>query len=176
MESNNNFNQIQYYDNIFSIEENNKIWDDFLLQGKWEYGHSSNQTSKSKFWYNELINEKFFTIELFSKIKNLIGDNFKILRCYANGQTAFQEAEMHVDSTEEDEYTFLYYPMNEWNVQWKGETVFQIPSGHLEYVLPFPNGAVFFPAKWFHYGRSPSMEFPYGLRVTIAYKLKWINN
>jgi hypothetical protein len=175
MKFDNNFNQLNFYENVFSLEQNNKIWDDFLNRGTWEYGHSSNQTSKMKFWYNELINEDFFINELFSSIKKLIGNNFEIIRCYANGQTAFQEAEMHVDSREDDEYTFLYYPMNNWDIQWKGETVFLLPSGQLQYVLPIPNGAVFFPAKWYHYGRSPSVCFPFGLRVTIAYKFKLIN-
>jgi len=171
----NNFNHLQYFDNVFTPKQNNRIWDDFLNKGMWEYGHSSNQKSKMKFWYAELIDKDFFTNELFLSIKKLIGNNFEIIRCYANGQTAFQEAEMHIDSSEDDEYTLLYYPMNNWDIQWKGETVFLLPSGQLEYVLPFSNGAVFFPAKWSHYGRCPSTSFPFGLRVTIAYKLKMIN-
>jgi hypothetical protein len=170
-----NFDSIYYFENVFTEEQNNKIWNDFLNRGTWEYGHSSNQKSKMKFWYNELINEDFFTNDLFLVIKRMIGNNFEILRCYANGQTSFQDSEMHIDSREDDEYTFLYYPMNNWDVQWGGETVFLLPSGEIEYVLPFPNGAVFFPANWRHYGKSPSFDFPFGLRTTIAYKLKMVN-
>jgi len=170
----NNFNSIKYFNNIFNEEQNNKIWDDYL-KGNWEYGHMSFPNSSNKFWKNDLIESDFFTIELFSTIKNLIGNNFEILKCYANGHTAFQEGDYHRDSEKDDEYTFLYYPMNEWRPEWSGETIFQLPSGQLQYILPIPNGAVLFPGSWLHCGRAPSLKMPYGLRVTIAYKLKRIN-
>ncbi len=176
MKSNIIFNELQFYENVFTEEQNNKIWDDYLGQGNWEYGHGSTETSKNKFWYSELFFKDFFTDELFSSIQNLIGNNFEILRCYANGHTAFQGGEYHVDSSEDDEYTFLYYPMQEWRPEWGGETIFQLPSGALQYVLPIPNGAVLFPGSWPHCGRAPVLEMPYGLRVTIAYKLKLITS
>lgn len=167
-----NFNSIKYFNNIFSEDQNNKIWKDYLFKGNWQYGHMSIVNSNNKFWKTEFIGSDFFTIELFSTIQKLIGNNFKILKCYANGQTAFQEGEYHVDSQKDDEYTFLYYPMVNWSPEWSGETVFLLPSGNFEYVLPIPNGAVLFPGSWLHCGKAPSLKMPYGLRVTIAYKLK----
>ena len=65
----NNFNHLQYFDNVFTPKQNNRIWDDFLNKGMWEYEHSSNQKSKMKFWYAELIDKDFFTNELFLSIK-----------------------------------------------------------------------------------------------------------
>lgn len=167
-------NSIKYFQNIFTPEQNNKIWDNYLNVGRWEYGQLSINNSDNKFWYNELKQDQFFVEELFSSIKGIIGNNFEILKCYANGQTAFQEGDYHIDSQKDDEYTFLYYPMSDWSPEWAGETVFLLPSGDLQYVLPIPNGAVFFPGSWMHCAKAPSSKMPFGLRVTIAYKLKKI--
>lgn len=168
------FNSIKYFQNIFTPEQNNKIWDNYLNVGRWEYGQLSINNSDNKFWYNELNQDQFFVEELFSSIKGIIGNNFEILKCYANGQTAFQEGDYHIDSQKDDEYTFLYYPMSDWSPEWAGETVFLLPSGEFQYVLPIPNGAVFFPGSWMHCAKAPSSKMPFGLRVTIAYKLKKI--
>jgi hypothetical protein len=170
-----NFNSIKIFTDVFTEDQNNKIWEEYLYQGKWKYGHKSFPNSNNKFWYNELIDEDFFVEELFLTIKNLIGNNFKILKCYANGHTAFQDGDFHTDSEETDEYTFLYYPMNDWSLEWNGETVFLLPSGELQYILPIPNGAVLFPGSWMHCGKAPSSKLPCGLRTTIAYKLKKVN-
>jgi hypothetical protein len=168
----NNFNSIKYFENVFNEEQIAKIWNDYLNDAKWKYGYTSIPNSNNKFWKNDLIESKFFTIELFSTIQKLIGNNFEILKCYANGHTAFQEGDYHIDSEDDDEYTLLYYPMNEWSPEWCGETTFILPSGGYQYILPIPNGAVLFPGSWLHCGRAPSLKMPYGLRIVIIYKLR----
>jgi len=167
----NNFESVKYFDNVFTDEDSEKIRG-YLNQPRWEFGHCSVDDSPIRFWATDLIQEDFFTQQLFSTIKSLIGNNFEIIRCYANGQTVLQDGSFHTDHSGPDQYTFLYYPMKEWYPQWEGETVFRLPSGNLEYVLPFPNGAVFFPGWWYHYGRSPSISFLGGIRHSVAYKLQ----
>jgi hypothetical protein len=170
-----NFNSVKIFTDIFTKNQNNKIWEDYLYQGRWKYGYKSIKDSNNRFWYNELINENFFIEELFLTIKNLIGGDFKILKCYATGHTSFQEGDFHTDSDEDDEYTFIYYPMTDWDPEWNGETVFLLPSKELQYILPIPNGGILFPGSWIHCGKAPSSKLPYGLRIVIVYKLKRVN-
>jgi len=161
---------IQKYSDVFDGEQIKCIWE-HLKRPSWEYWHNSNSQSKNYFWCMDLNEYSFFTENLFLDIKKNIGENFFIKRVYANGQTFGLDGEFHIDSDDVDDFTFLYYPMLEWNLIWKGETVILDDKNNIHNVYPIPNSGILFPSNWIHRGESPSKDFT-DLRVTIAYKLK----
>jgi len=158
------------YLEVFDERQVEIIWD-FLSQPKWEFWQSSTIDSKNFFWCMQLQDNPFFTENLFKSIKNTIGEDFSIERVYANGQTFGLDGDFHIDDSDENAYTFLYYPMKTWSLDWGGETVILEPDGKINSITPFPNSAIMFPSNWWHCGKSPSKNFT-DLRITIAYKLK----
>jgi len=161
---------INQYTDIFDQKEVDIIWK-YLSKPDWEFWHISNPESKNFFWYMNLEDNSFFTRDLFEKIKQVTENNFSIERVYANGQTFGLDGEFHIDDPDDNAYTFLYYPMKNWNLSWGGETVILDPDGIINSIYPMPNSAIIFPSNWLHCGKSPSKNFT-DLRVTIAYKLK----
>lgn len=161
---------ITQYTDIFNQKKVDTVWE-YLNKPSWEFWHLSNPDSKNFFWYMNLENESFFTEDLFSQIKKYIGEGFKIERVYANGQTFGLDGEFHIDDSDDNAYTFLYYPMRNWNLSWGGETVILDPDGVITTVHPMPNSAIMFPSNWLHCGKSPSKNFT-DLRITLAYKLR----
>jgi len=161
---------IKQYTDIFDHQQVNDIWQ-YLDKPNWEFWHLSNPDSKNFFWYMNLESHSFFSQDLFSKIKTHIGEDLSIERVYANGQTFGLDGEFHIDDSDDNAYTFLYYPMRNWNLSWGGETVILDPDGVISTIHPMPNSAIMFPSNWLHCGKSPSKNFT-DLRVTIAYKLK----
>jgi len=160
---------ISIYSDVFSEEQSKKILE-YLYQPKWEFGHSSKPNAKSLFWIMKFDDNKFFTEELFGVVKELVDENFNLERVYANGQTFGLDGEFHIDSSSENDYSFLYYPNNYWDLSWGGETIIKNPEGGAHYFHPRENSAVLFPATWWHCGRAPTKECNI-LRTTISFKL-----
>ena len=160
---------INFYENVFDSRQIHLIHQQ-LQKPEWKFWHASNSESNNFFWHMNLIQYSFFTKDLFSSVKKCIGKNYTLERVYANGQTFGLDGHFHIDSENPNSYTFLYYPMSRWDLQWGGETVVLNPNGTVNYINPKPNSSVFFPANWTHYGKSPSKSYP-DLRVTVAYKL-----
>lgn len=162
--------EITTYTNVFCEQDCSKIWS-FLREDNWCFGHTSNLKSSKKFWGMEFSKNLFFTEYLFDQIKKLIGDNNYIIeRVYANGQTYGLDGEFHQDTSDDYGYTFLYYPMQEWRVEWGGCTLIHDGENMKSY-YPMPNTAIMFPGKLIHCGNGPTREF-YDLRISIAYKLR----
>ena len=161
---------INFYSDIFEVDQIETI-SDTLKRPNWEFWHTSNPESNNFFWYMNLSNDKFFTENLFSQIKKVTDKNLSIERVYANGQTFGLDGEFHIDDEDENSYTFLYYPVKDWHLAWRGETVIVDEEGNIHTIYPRPNCAIMFPSNWVHCGRSPSKHFS-DLRITIAYKLK----
>jgi hypothetical protein len=122
----------------------------------------------------ELENNEFFTNHLFQIIKKNIGE-YKLETVYANGQTYGLDGDFHYDCSPSDNsrYTFLYYCNEEWDNKFLGCTVFKDSDNNMKYFHPKPNSAILFPGNILHCGQAPSREY-YGLRMTIAYKLRKI--
>jgi hypothetical protein len=161
---------IKNYFDIFDKEQVDIIWK-YLKEPNWKFWHRSHKDSSCYFWQMNLIDYDFFSVNLFNKIKQFIGDNFIVDKIYANGQTFGLDGEFHIDSENPKAYTFLYYPMKHWDLSWGGETVIINPNTQkINYFHPIPNGALFFPASWVHCGKSPSKNY-FDLRTSIAYKI-----
>lgn len=164
---------IEHYRDIFSLSEKKEIIE-YLKSAHWQYGHISNpKYPNNKFWTMNLKSSEFFNTYIFNKLQNILSKKFLLLDVYFNGQTYGQSGAWHIDSDCVKDYTFLYYANPEWHVSWGGETVFKLPSNQIQYILPSPNSAIFFPATVWHYARETSKDF-HDIRTTLAFKLREI--
>jgi hypothetical protein len=165
----NGIDSITIYRNVFSDADCWKI-KKYLKSANWSFGHTSEFGSSKKFWNMNLNSEPYFTQDLFVEIQNLIGEEFSIERVYANGQTFGLDGEYHQDCEDDFGYTFLYYPHEEWKLEWGGTTSVFVGS-EIKHFYPEPNTAIFFPGKLLHCGHSPTRDY-LGLRMSLAYKLR----
>lgn len=163
----------QYYD-ILSAEEY-ELCKKIINNSFWKYGQTSNLNSSHKFWMlPNLEKYNFFSEIFFNKIEELTNLKFKIHRIYGNGQTLGQEGEWHVDSFDDDDYTFLYY-FNEGDTHLIGNTHFADKDDILIHSCkPVFNSGILFKSNINHRGSSPNINFN-DLRITIAFKLKKID-
>ena len=159
---------IKVYDDFFEESTREQIFK-YLQRPKWSMtgGNVGN-----RFWHmDNLENEEYFSVYLYNKIFQKIGDKIKghsINRIYANGQTAGQCGVPHPD---DGDYTLLYYPNPEWDIEWQGHLIFLDTDWNPDKVVAYkPNRMVCFPAKTVHYANAPSRFFN-GLRTSLAYKL-----
>jgi len=141
---------------------------------RWYFGNQSVGPDDPGFWKMDLdgdpaIDAVFAAAR--SRCEELSGGPLAVIRQYANGHTYGLGGQAHADDPRPGHFTFLYYPMPEWNPDWGGETVFHHQGGEIALaVLPRPGRAVFFDGRILHAGRAPSRSFG-GLRVTVAFKL-----
>lgn len=159
---------IEVYDDFFEESTRDQIFK-YLQRPKWSLNGGRDD---NRFWHmNGLENEEYFSIYLFNKISQKMGDKIKrhsINRIYANGQTAGQCGTPHPD---DGDYTLLYYPNPEWDIEWQGHLIFLDLDWNPDKVVAYkPNRMVCFPAKTVHYADAPSRFFN-GLRTSLAYKL-----
>ena len=163
------------YPNVFDISDQSAILK-YMKMDRWSWGHKSNQTKQDNmppFWYMGLSNEKFFSNYLLKKIEAATSQQYDLERVYANGQTYGMRGNPHVDGYVDTCRTFLYYPMEYWDVQWGGKTAFIVPTEtgtKYHYVIPEPNKGVIFPGQMHHWAEETTRSFG-GIRITIAWKL-----
>ena len=160
---------MNYYENVFDSEDLEIIWHDYLRKPEWNFWHHVTDDADTCHWSMDFKNKEFFTDYLFKKLKLLIGE-YTLRNVYANGQTYGLDGYIHLDSDKDEDYTFIYYPMQEWDLTWSGETIIIRPEGFIETVYPRPNTGILFPSKWPHAGRGPSRVCN-DLRISIVYKL-----
>ena len=166
MEFQYDIDSIKVFDNFFEESTREQIFK-YLQRPKWSL---SGGRHDNRFWHmNDLEKEEYFSLYLYNKIcKNLNLSNHNIVRIYANGQTAGQCGTPHPD---DGDYTLLYYPNPEWDIQWQGHLIFLDLDWNPDKVVAYkPNRMVCFPAKTVHYADAPSRFFN-GLRTSLAYKL-----
>lgn len=177
------------YDDVLDPDELNDIVH-FFEKVEWKYGEKSikymwTETLPhwTKYFYlapeNEGVpkNEVFFSDpcinSLYSKIKELVSPGANLLRCYANGHTYGDDANIHYDDSRTDTTTFIFYPMKEWNVDWGGSTIFwdRVNREIVKSVVPKPNRFVVFDSKIWH-GASALTRYCKKLRITLMFKFK----
>ena len=165
-------NTVEEFDNVFD-EEDVKTISKKIDEAEWKFGQSGIYNTHRVFWFHQLLQDPFFSTNLFDKVQFKIGAQCKLRRVFANGQTYGQDGDWHTDSLEENQYTFVYYANKEWKPYWGGETSFQIDNKIVS--VPFKyNKGIFFPSNMSHCGKAPSREC-FKLRVTIAFHFKIIN-
>lgn len=145
---------------------------EYLQNANYKFQGISNHDDQLKFWFHDLSDNEFYTVEFFNIIKNLIKIDVELLRVYANGQTYGQPGYMHIDSQDANDMTLIYYANHTWKPEWGGHTVIQAEDS-IASVLPKGNSAIVFPSNIPHVASEPTRHCPC-LRTTVAYKLKRI--
>ena len=160
------------YNDIFEPVLADKIHKDLAFSSRWSFtGTTDNKSSSDilKFWYNDLNKVSLYTKYFFSKIQNITCKSFLLKTVYANGQTYGLNSHWHVDSNEENDYTFLYYVNHYWNPLWGGNTLFTYQDKiHTSEFIP--NSAILFKSNIPHIGMEPTRSCR-ELRITVAFKL-----
>jgi len=165
---------LEVLDDLIPAELHGAAWK--VCNGKhWYFGHGSHAGDWSRFWKMDLEGDGAFDAiwrHIRPRCEAMAGGPLRVIRQYANGHTYGLGGQPHADDERPGSYTLLYYPMQEWNDGWDGETVFFDERGEIALaVLPRPNRAVLFDSRVPHAGRAPSRFCP-ALRVTVAYKLE----
>jgi SM-20-related protein len=97
----------------------------------------------------------------------------ELVRCYANGSCFGGEGTIHTDAKAEGHYTAIYYPAEEWNPNWGGETLLfnEARDDIVAAVYPRPNRLLVFPGNMPHVARGVSRTCP-ELRITLMFKTR----
>ena len=163
---------IKIFRDTFTENELSKIFE-CTMQAKWEFGLSSLphfSNNSYPFFKMDLMNNVFFTIDLFERIKSITEFDFELINVYANGNLFGTPGTIHADSLHDDYYTFLIYANTNWDIEWGGKTIF-LPENDFFSVCPDRNLSVLFKSNIEHFSEDVSRKFS-GLRVTVAYKLR----
>jgi Rps23 Pro-64 3,4-dihydroxylase Tpa1-like proline 4-hydroxylase len=168
---------MNYYDNVLNNEQYQYVLEKTLNGNQWQLLGYSQNPSDIKFWYMDLIDDRFFNNEFVSIIEQLTGKKFELNRVYANGQTYGQPGNIHqdvyTDYAPELYHTFLYYVNPKWEIQWGGATQIVQPTGEIDTIMPVRNTAIMFNSTLNHVGLEPT-RYCSELRTTVAFKLKEI--
>lgn len=173
----------QDFFNVLDEQELQEISRSVLWSPRWQFGTMSVSEPRAQpifFWKLDLDNDVFFTQHMFHKIQELSGQQYRLIRVYANGQTHGQCGTIHVDTLSPDSppgkfFTFLYYANSKWDIEWGGHTMMILPGMQVFSRYPEPNSAILFDSTFPHCGLEPTVWNP-GMRVTIAYKLELLEN
>jgi SM-20-related protein len=177
----------------FVDEELNTSLQAFFENTEWKYGEKSIINSMketlphwSKYFYmdhsrkgvpiDEVVFEDPCIQQLYEKIKAHIAEHTpdmeaKLLRCYANGHTCGNDANIHYDDSREGTFTYIFYPIKTWNVDWGGETIFwdRTQREIVQSVIPKSNRLLVFPSNLWH-GARPVSRYCSSLRITLMFK------
>jgi hypothetical protein len=178
-------NTQEYIDNIivcdkFLTEEELNTGLDIIHNGQWKYGHYSlgNNLYEDYFWTMILTDNDFFSTILLNAIEKHFSKKFQICRVYANGQTFGQDGHFHVDSENNDDYTFCLYlsKIEEKYIETAGGYLyFKVPNEKYKIAYePVFNRGLFFPSNYIHKG-TPYSRYIMDMRICIAWKLKLIH-
>jgi Rps23 Pro-64 3,4-dihydroxylase Tpa1-like proline 4-hydroxylase len=117
-----------------------------------------------------MLNEKLFNT--WKSVKQKYGlEDMKLLRCYINAHTYGVEGYTHKDSSRDDEWTVVLYLIDDWKVDWAGETIVVEDGEIVKSVIPKRNRALIFPGNHIHAARAVS-RICYGLRRTLMFKFR----
>lgn len=172
-----------------------KIYDT-LRNGNWKHGWKSDaKTDQFAFWHRHLAgslvpdhagqdgkgeqyecaDELKRTSPLFHDVWQHLHDRaltgHQLVRCYANAFPFGCDGTIHTDSIAAHSFTSVYYPHDEWNPNWGGETVFfnRGKTDIVASVYPKPNRLVLFPGTIPHVARGLARSCP-KMRITLMFK------
>jgi Rps23 Pro-64 3,4-dihydroxylase Tpa1-like proline 4-hydroxylase len=166
-------NQIKVFDNFFTLDIQEKILQS-LERPNWSYNGGDRYTSP--FWHMRYLEkEDFYSNFLLDKIETALNMQFDVINIYANGQTAGQYGSPHIDT---GDYTFLYYPVPNWDITMGGSLFFLNVIGEnnaqnsevIKTISYKGNRAVFFPTQISHLSEAPERHCNL-LRLSVAWKL-----
>jgi SM-20-related protein len=165
---------LEVLEDLAPAELHARAWDVCMGKG-WYFGHASHGGDSARFWKLDLDGDPVFDAiwqQARARCEAIAGAPLRVIRQYANGHTYGLGGKPHLDDVRPGSFTLLYYPMQDWDSGWDGETVFLEPDGEIAHsVRPRPNRGVLFDSRIPHAGRAPSRSCT-ALRVTVAYKLE----
>lgn len=165
---------MEIYENVLT-KEDYIICSNIIDNNNWKYSGSSGENNvPTKFWYMELKHIPFFYKFFLNRIEEITKKKFKLNRLYANGQTFGLDGGFHIDDSDENSYTFLYYyndyfDENNKSYEHLGYTQFKLKDNIIN-IEPIFNRGILFKSNILHRGLAPSRYFQ-ELRITIAFKL-----
>lgn len=164
---------LQIHDNFFPPKEIDTI-NQLLFRPKWSFnggGSTENKEFYSYFWHmDNLEQEEYFGQILWEFIRRQTfgyDKKCKLLRCYANGQTAGQSGVPHKD---DGDTTVLYFP-TPWKHYYGGHLYFTQNDNITNIVEYKQNRLITFSANVEHYSGAPIRTYN-GLRISLAFKVK----
>ena len=106
--------------------------------------------------------------EIQKKIIETVEYKCDFSRAYINAHTYGVDGRIHRD---DGDYTAIYYPLSEWNVEWEGGTCFynKDQTDVIHYNAYVPNRLVVFDAKMKHRAMPVTREC-YKLRPVVVFK------
>ena len=181
---------IKTFDNLMD-EESHKLIEKEVnaapLRSNW---HSSIENVTSWQWHSsifqdtgmlpvatdkeiEKISQKTpYIMNLWKEIQKKISDELDykcdFTRAYINAHTYGIDGMIHSD---DGDYTAIYYPLSEWNIEWEGGTCFynKNKTDVIHYNAYVPNRLVIFDAKMNHRAMPVAREC-YKLRPVVVFK------
>ena len=169
---------IQQYENVLSFQDLQYV-KGLILAPSWKWGSQSDPKTNpdgNYFWVlPDLIDNKFYSGYLFSKIKELTGDNLELDKIYFNGQTGGQEGAPHRDVAPHKEHgrTFLIYTTDNFKLHYGGGTTFYSEDEGDSVTFPYKyNRGLYFKNNVLHQCAPISRHFK-GLRTVLAFKM-WL--
>ncbi len=166
---------IKTFENVIGGDFAEMYYHILAYQPGWRWGHRSEESTDSLFWYKQLTTEGDpLTKHLTRKVESIVADCLNleatVLNVYANGQTSNLITAPHHDDLDKDRWTCLYYPRTLSDKE-GGETFFYHADGRIRLVNPsVADTAVLFDSRIKHVGRPPTNSSR-DLRITVAYKL-----
>lgn len=182
---------INVYDNFLTPEEHQFVFN-YCKNASYFYGESDNERQGEAFCtglvhevyfaddkipeentqvfgggHSKTINPKKFYNIFVDKIEDKFPQMKKLdmYRMYVNCFAPSEQPYFHTDGSD-DEYTFLYYPNMDWDVDRGGETQFFVDNTFYG-VVPIPNRIVLFDASLLH--KATSFRDRHRFTVAIKY-------
>jgi len=149
---------------------------DIINKNNWTFGSFSKKSHNYEipFWSIDLMDNDFFSKYLKELIEKTYSKKFKVERLYANGQSYGQDGIYHIDSNDENAYTFVLYLTNisdEYIEMAGGNILFKLPEYKYNICYePIYNRGILFPSSYKHKAISFT-RFIVDLRISVAWKL-----
>lgn len=182
-------NDIHIIDGLFSYKEVSDL--QLYAENKPNYTLCGDQDKRIyTFAATDLI-ENFdkFQLKILEKFKSLcnnlgIEDTPKFNRVITNCFGINDFCDIHKDSPNKGNVTFLLYCNKEWHNHWSGETYFQREQDSLYSIsiLPAPGRIVISPTEIWHGSRAPTQFMRSKGRITMAFQsevdsgVSWYNS
>lgn len=164
---------IKVFRDIFTEETHNDIYDIMHNHLSWKMHNVSEDGDVQKFWYCDGASHDYITKaiadSLIPTFENEIG-SFEYIRFHCNAQTYGQDGMPHSDYQDSGTFTFIYFPMLEWKMEWGGELFIYEEDEIIFSWWPKPNSAVLFDSYIKHVGTAPRSrcsESRYSLAISV---------
>lgn len=178
---------IRCIDNFLPENVARNLSQQFFSDPNWGYGwnmeQGRNKETNNWNWHRSIGGDTVYgnietkdvpryMVPLYTRVKleleNIIPANHLIERMYSNSHTYGVDGPCHRD---DGVYTVLYYPCEDWDIQWDGGTMFynEEEDDTIEYAAYKFNRAVIFDARIPHKAMPVSRDC-YRLRTSIVFK------